>query len=140
MDSEKEKESREEESHAIDYSQPPVLELKNFSGFGFNDISLKLYPGEILGVVGVVGAGRTELATTIFGRDKVLAEVCDAGRKDITGLSTGKVLEAGLNYVPEDRHLHGLFKIADVAVNTTSALLSGEGHGEISPEQKKEKK
>jgi AI-2 transport system ATP-binding protein len=42
---------------------------------------------------------------------------------DITGLSTKQVLEAGINYVPEDRHLHGLFKISDVAVNTTSAVL-----------------
>ncbi len=134
-----EKESREEESHAIDYSQPPVLELKNFSGFGFNDISLKLYPGEILGVAGVVGAGRTELATTIFGRDKVLGGSVMLDGKDITGLSTRKVLEAGLNYVPEDRHLHGLFKIADVAVNTTSALLSEKVMGKFLLNRKKEK-
>ncbi len=139
VDSEKEKESREEESHAIDYSQPPVLELKNFSGFGFNDISLKLYPGEILGVAGVVGAGRTELATTIFGRDKVLGGSVMLDGKDITGLSTRKVLEAGLNYVPEDRHLHGLFKIADVAVNTTSALLSEKVMGKFLLNRKKEK-
>lgn len=138
--SENEKEAGEEKAHTIDYkNQKPVLEIKNFSGYGFNDISLELYPGEILGVAGVVGAGRTELATTIFGRDKVLGGQVILDGKDITGLSTKKVLEAGLNYVPEDRHLHGLFKIADVAVNTTSALLSEKVMGKFLLNRKKEK-
>ena len=42
--------------NTVDYSKDPVLELKNYSGYGFKDISLKVYPGEILGVAGVVGA------------------------------------------------------------------------------------
>lgn len=138
--SEKEKEEKEESVQKIDYvNQQPILEIQNFSGYGFNDISLKLYPGEILGVAGVVGAGRTELATTIFGRDKVLGGKVFLDGRDITGLSTKKVLEAGLNYVPEDRHLHGLFKIADVAVNTTSALLSDKSMGRLILNKKKER-
>lgn len=138
--SEKEKETKEEKAQVIDYEkQNVVLELQNFSGYGFNDISLKLYEGEILGVAGVVGAGRTELATTIFGRDKVLGGKVILDGKDITGFSTKKVLEAGLNYVPEDRHLHGLFKIADVAVNTTSALLSSKTMGTFLLNKKKER-
>lgn len=44
-----EEDGKEGNEHKIDYSKPPVLELQNFSGYGFNDISLKLYPGEILG-------------------------------------------------------------------------------------------
>ena len=129
----------QEEEHYVDYEKKnPVLELKDFSGYGFNNIFLKLYPGEILGVAGVVGAGRTELATTIFGRDKVLGGKVILDGKDITGLSTKKVLEAGLNYVPEDRHLHGLFKIADVAVNTTSAVLSNKSMGRFFLNRKKE--
>ena len=64
-------------SYSIHYTKlyentEPVFELQHVSGHGFNDISLKVYPGEILGVAGVVGAGRTELVSTIFGRDKIL--------------------------------------------------------------------
>ena len=66
----------------------PVFELKHYSGYGFEDVNLKVYPGEVLGVAGVVGAGRTELATTIFGRDKVLKGKAILDGKDVTGLST----------------------------------------------------
>lgn len=116
---------------AVDYATEPVMELQNFSGYGFSNISLKVYAGEILGVAGVVGAGRTEMATTIFGRDKVLGGRALLGGKDITGRKTCQVIQAGLNYVPEDRHLNGLFKICDVAANTTSANLFNASMGHL---------
>ena len=116
----------------------PVFELKNYSGYGFNDISLQVYPGEILGVAGVVGAGRTELVSTIFGRDKVLKGQMILDGKDVTGLSTKEILSAGINYVPEDRHLHGLFKISDIATNTSSALLKDKVLGGFFLNKKKE--
>ena len=125
---------------AVDYTKPPVFELRGFSGYGFSDISLKVYPGEILGLAGVVGAGRTEMAMTIFGRDKVLGGSVILDGKDITGLSTPEVIRAGLNYVPEDRHAHGLFKISDVAANTTSALLNDARMGRFFLNRKEEKK
>ena len=124
----------------VDYSKPPVFELRNFSGYGFTDISLKVYPGEILGLAGVVGAGRTEMAMTIFGRDKVLGGNVILDGKDITGLKTTDVIKAGLNYVPEDRHADGLFKISDVASNTTSALLGTTQMGRFFLNRKEEKK
>lgn len=122
-DAEMAKKENAVEIKPVDYSREPVLELKDFSGYGFNNISLKVYPGEILGVAGVVGAGRTEMATTIFGMDKVLGGSVILNGNDITGKKTRQVITAGLNYVPEDRHLNGLFKICDVAANTTSAKL-----------------
>ena len=45
----------------------PLLEIQNISGKIFRDISFNLYPGEILGIIGVMGSGRTELLETIFG-------------------------------------------------------------------------
>jgi len=113
----------------VDYTAPPVLELDGFSGYGFSDVSLKVYPGEILGIAGVVGAGRTEMATTIFGMDKVLGGKVLLDGKDVTGKKTRQVIAAGVNYVPEDRHLNGLYKICSVSANTTSASLSGGALG-----------
>ena len=117
--------------NVVDYSAEPVLELKNFSGYGFTDINLKVYPGEILGVAGVVGAGRTEMATTIFGMDKVLGGKVFLRGQDITGQKTRNVIKSGLNYVPEDRHQNGLFKICDVSANTTSANLHSSDMGRV---------
>lgn len=114
----------------IDYEHTkPLLRLENFTGYGFKDLNLEVYPGEILGVAGVVGAGRTEFATTIFGMDKVLGGKVYLEDRDITGLSTAKVLEAGVNYVPEDRHVNGLFKMRDAAANTTASILSNKNMG-----------
>ena len=116
---------------SVNYAADPVLELDSFSGYGFSDVSLKVWPGEILGVAGVVGAGRTEMATTIFGMDRALGGRVLLNGKDITGKRTRQVIAAGLNYVPEDRHLNGLFKICDVSANTTSASLFGRALGKV---------
>ena len=118
------KETAAAQKREIDYTAKPVLELQNYSGYGFADVNLKVYPGEIVGLAGVIGAGRTEMATTIFGRDKVLGGKVLLDGKDITGLSTTAVIGEGVNYVPEDRFRDGLFRIRDVEENTTSALLA----------------
>lgn len=101
----------------------PALRIEKLSGFGFSDISLAVYPGEVLGLAGVVGAGRTEFATTVFGRDIVKSGKVYLNGKDITGLSTRQILSEGLNYVAEDRFLHGVFGLADVTANTTAACM-----------------
>ena len=126
------KEQQSREYKPIDYAGlKPVMEVEKLSGYGFSEVSFKLYPGEILGIAGVVGAGRTELVSTIFGRDKILDGRVLLEGKDITGLPTKKILEAGINYVPEDRHYHGIFGISSIAANTTSALLNSEKLGKL---------
>lgn len=111
------------ESMEVNYDQPPVFKLDKFSGYGFEDINLEIYPGEILGIAGVVGAGRTELATTIFGLDKVRKGKVYLEGKDITSLPTAKVIQAGINYIPEDRFQNGIFGITNVRNNLTSAYI-----------------
>ncbi|MDD3368719.1 MAG: sugar ABC transporter ATP-binding protein [Lachnospiraceae bacterium] len=133
------KEKEEKAYEKVDYEKlKPVLQVKDFSGYGFSNITFDLYPGEILGIAGVVGAGRTELVSTIFGRDKVLGGKVYLDGQDITGLTTKKILDAGINYVPEDRHYHGLFKISSIAANTTSALLDTKTVGKFILNRKKE--
>ncbi|MBQ9512415.1 MAG: sugar ABC transporter ATP-binding protein [Lachnospiraceae bacterium] len=133
------REDRERPYNPVAYDkEKPVLQVKNLSGYGFSDISFDLFPGEILGVAGVVGAGRTELAHTIFGRDSVLHGSVFLDGKDITGFSTRKVLKEGINYVPEDRHYHGIFSISAIYANTTSALLPTKEIGNVFLNRKKE--
>ena len=108
----------------VNYNEcKPMLVIDQLTGYGFRDVSLKVYPGEILGLAGVVGAGRTELATTVFGRDAVKGGKVYVDGKDVTGLSTREMLDSGLNYVTEDRFTNGIFRISDVAANTTAANL-----------------
>ena len=133
-------EKKESEEFNIDYDNlEPVLKLENYSGYGFENINLEVYPGEILGVAGLVGAGRTELATTIFGREKVLSGKAYLMGKDVTGVSTREAIAAGINYVPEDRRLNGLFGMSSVAANTTSSLLFNVAMGKVFLNRKKEK-
>ncbi len=123
----------------VDYqSREPVLQVKGLTGYGFRDITFDLYPGEILGIAGVVGAGRTELISTIFGRDKILSGHVYLEGKDITGLPTARILREGINFVPEDRHYHGLFKIRSISSNTTSALLGSDEIGKVNIDRKKQ--
>ncbi|MDO4438778.1 MAG: sugar ABC transporter ATP-binding protein [Eubacteriales bacterium] len=133
-------EKKESEEFTIDYENlEPVFKLENYSGYGFENINLEVYPGEILGVAGLVGAGRTELATTIFGREKVLSGKAYLMGKDVTGVSTREAIAAGINYVPEDRRLNGLFGMSSVAANTTSSLLFNVAMGKVFLNRKKEK-
>ena len=63
----------------------------------------------------------------------------DSGRaSDITGLSTKQILQAGINFVPEDRHYHGIFKIRSISSNTTSALLSGKDVGAVNMNRRRQ--
>jgi ribose transport system ATP-binding protein len=87
-----------------------VLEVRNISdGRKVEPANLKLHAGEIVGLAGLVGAGRTELSRLIFGADpKISGEVFLNGIKlDIR--SPSDAIAAGIGYVPEDRKDQGLF-------------------------------
>ena len=116
------------ENESIDYSQlNPVLVVDKLTGHGFHDITFSVYPGEILGLAGVVGAGRTELATTIYGRDEVLSGQVLINNMNITGMSTSGVMAKGVSYVAEDRFLNGIYKISNVSANSTASNLKNMG-------------
>lgn len=123
VDSSGEIEMKEAEPAEVEQGKV-VLEVSNLTGYGFTDISLQLHEGEVLGIAGVVGAGRTELAEAIFGIEPVISGKVYLDGKDITGLSTKEVVDLGLNYVPEDRHANGIFKITSVVENITAASMS----------------
>lgn len=102
-----------------------ALEVRNLScrQLGVTDISLSVRRGEIVGLAGLVGSGRTQFAEALFG----LAPA-DAGEIYVDGNragihSPGDATRAGLAYVPEDRRRHGVILDMSIAANTTLASL-----------------
>lgn len=90
----------------IDYSKV-VLELRHVYGNGDEDMNLKIHSGEVLGLGGLVGAGRTELAEVIFGaKAKTSGEILLNG-KEINPKSPREAIDLGIALVPEDRKRHG---------------------------------
>ena len=84
-----------------------VLELRNVTGNGDHDISLKLHAGEVLGLGGLVGAGRTELAEVIFGsKPKESGQILLNGQ-EINPKAPREAIDLGIALVPEDRKRHG---------------------------------
>ena len=89
----------------------------------FEEISFRLREGEILGLYGLVGAGRTELAKCIFGMTRA-----DSGRlflndREVTLRDPRAAISAGIAYVPEDRDEEGIILDMDVRENITLPLL-----------------
>lgn len=99
------------------------LEVKNFSNKYLKNISFELKKGEILGIGGLVGAGRTELARAIFGIDKVNEGELFINGKIVHIRSARDAIEHGIGYVPENRKIEGLFLNNTIAYNTTITVL-----------------
>ncbi|HGH7182080.1 sugar ABC transporter ATP-binding protein [Bacillus cereus] len=100
-----------------------ILEVINVSGHAFENISLTVHAGEIVGIAGIVGSGRTELAEVIFGLKAIQSGSILLKGKSIDTCSLHKRLSEGLVYVPEDRARNGIFSIASVKENMTAACL-----------------
>jgi rhamnose transport system ATP-binding protein len=103
-----------------------VRRLSNQSA-GLTDISLHVRRGEILGVAGLVGAGRTELAETIFGLTPGMTPA-DSGEilvhgKPVRITSPAQAIRHGIAYVPEDRRQHGVVIEMPIASNVSLACL-----------------
>jgi ABC-type sugar transport system ATPase subunit len=102
-----------------------VFEVKNLSRNNvLNDISFSLNKGEILGVSGLVGAGRTELARAIFGVDSFKSGKVIIEGKEITINSPQDAMDNGIVLVPESRKEQGLILIKSVGYNITLCVLN----------------
>lgn len=107
-----------------------VLKVDHLHRAGeFTDVSFSVHAGEILGLAGLVGAGRSELLETIFGARKP-----DSGRVWVNGKrlrsgSVGAAVAAGMGLAPEERKSQGLLLDASVATNVTLASLPEYSRG-----------
>jgi ABC-type sugar transport system ATPase subunit len=102
----------------------PALEVRGLSGKNnVQDVSFKVRQGEIVGLAGLVGAGRTDVARMIFGVDKRSAGEILINNKPVEIRSPSDALENGIGYVPEDRKQHGLVLGMSVKENASMAIL-----------------
>jgi len=122
--------------------QDTIFEVKNWNVFHplhadrqiIKDVNLLVKKGEVVGIAGLMGAGRTELAMSIFGRaygQRISGEVLLHGRPvDVSTIP--KAMDAGLAYATEDRKTYGLVLIDHIKHNVTLANLDGvSGRGVI---------
>lgn len=101
-----------------------VLEARNLAGpNGVADVSLQLRRGEILGLAGLVGAGRTETIRLICGADRKTSGTLVIDGKIVRINTPADAVRQGIGWVPEDRKQQGLILGMDVKQNTTLAVL-----------------
>src|SRR5690606_28323353 len=100
-----------------------ILEVKDLTSPGiFHDISFVVRSGEIVGLAGLVGAGRSEVARAVFGVDEYREGVVRMKGKIIPGGRPNAAMSAGLALVPEDRRKQGLVIDSGVGRNITLAI------------------
>lgn len=101
-----------------------VLEVKEISSaHRFKNVSFQLYKGEVLGVAGLIGAGRTELMRAIFGADTYEHGDVLLYGESIKGKSPKEIIRRGIGLIPEDRRGQGLLLEKTVRENTSLASL-----------------
>jgi simple sugar transport system ATP-binding protein len=117
---------------AVDPAAEPLLEVDSLTLTGaFTDVTFDLRPGEVLGLTGLLGSGRGEIAEALFGVLKAESgSVRLAGRRVAPG-SIQASSAAGLGYVPEDRLTQGLFLDKPISDNIIASSLGEHARGRL---------
>lgn len=103
---------------------PVRLEVRDLRRDGvFGPISFALRAGEIVGLYGIIGAGRSELAEALFGLERIDAGTILVDARPVAIRSAAKALAAGIAMAPEDRHARGLVPMLSVATNLSLSAL-----------------
>jgi len=101
-----------------------VLQVDHLTREGsFRDISFELRQGEILGMAGLIGAGRTNVARSLFGVELPTSGTIRLDGREIRITSPQQAIGLGLAYVPEDRQLHGLIPPMNITTNIGLPML-----------------
>jgi len=113
----------------IDRSSTPILEVENLNLDGrVNNVTFKLFPGEVLGLAGLMGSGRTEIVRAIFGMDKRSDGRIKIENQEVTIHSAQDAMKNGLAFIPEDRRRQGLVMEHSVKQNILATNLASLSH------------
>lgn len=105
-------------------SKEIILEAQNLSAKGFEDVSFKLHKGEILGVTGQLGSGRTELSLSLFGLNRPVSGKIIMEGQEVSLNSVQEAQKLKIALVPEDRLTEGLFIPQSITDNITVTRLN----------------
>lgn len=100
-----------------------IFETKDLTGLRFRNVNIHVRAGEVVGLSGLVGAGRTELAKAAFGFDPVEKGTVSLFGKTMRHLSPSKCIKAGMGYLSEDRKTEGLLLPMSIEENIVEASL-----------------
>ncbi|QYH35171.1 sugar ABC transporter ATP-binding protein [Salinibacterium sp. M195] len=107
-----------------DWDAEPLLSVAGLSTPGaFRDVTFDLQPGEILGITGLLGSGRTEIAEALFGVLPAASGTIHVNGSPVKIRSISDAIRAGIGYLPEDRLTQGLFLDKSVADNLIAGSL-----------------
>jgi rhamnose transport system ATP-binding protein len=108
----------------------PVLEVEGLTTAGlFHDVSLTVRAGEIVGLAGLVGAGRSEIARAVFGVDRYDSGSVRLNGKRVPPHDPRAAIRAGMAFIPEDRRKQGLVTQASVARNVAGVIRTSLARG-----------
>jgi len=112
-----------------------LLRLEHVSGPSgaprVDDVSLTVCRGEIVGLAGLLGAGRTELARLVFGADRPSSGRVVVSGRDVTPKTPRQAIAAGIGFLPEDRKRHGLVLMRSVGENIGLPSLARWSRGGV---------
>ena len=114
------------ETYPIKTCEPgeEILSVENLRGNGVREISFSLRKGEILGISGLVGAGRTELVRMIFGADKIESGKIRINGQEVRINLPSDAISGGIGLIPEDRKLQGIFLEKSIEWNCSIASVA----------------
>jgi ABC-type sugar transport system ATPase subunit len=105
------------------------LRVEHLSSPGrFDDVSFAVHAGEVVGLSGLVGAGRSEIAQAVFGLDPAVTGEIYVGGKRVQIRSAGDAMQNGIGFVPEDRKRQGLVLSMRTSENATLPILNRYAH------------
>ena len=111
------------QSHVRNEEQP-VFEVRNLTApNGTKDVSFSIKPGEVVGIAGLVGSGRSEIVRSIFGADKKTTGKVFIDGKEVKITHPGQAIKAGIGLIPEDRKREGVILKQEIFKNATLVQL-----------------
>jgi ribose transport system ATP-binding protein len=109
------------QDHDVDRTGQPLLRVAGLTNDRLRDLTFDIHRGEIVGVAGLLGSGRSELMRAVFGIDRIMAGSIEVDGRRITVRGPRDALDAGIALVPEDRARAGLVREHSVWQNALMA-------------------